>query len=1562
YAGCKWENLPSTVITMAPVPLEGHHTSANNLAHEGSRGGSISLGLLMDFIIQRTYHEITVLAELLPRKTDMERKVEIYNFSARTRQLFIRLLALVKWASSATKVEKSAHIMAFLDKQSLLFIDTADILSRMARETLVHARLPNFHLPAAIEVLTSGTYNKLPSCIRERIVPPGPISTIEKRDTLQKLNRVIQHRLVTRNLLPQMKNFEIDSGQVTFKIEQEFNVSLTVMGDGFDLPWRILDLSILVSDRETGDGRPLVHNLQTNYILQIAQARILDSCDPLLEVYHVLHSFCQSLQLEVLYSQALRLIRDRLNDFIRIDKYAPGHGLCISYWRELSNRDSGSELGYKLDISVDEKTPANPLVICHTPSLSHKDCDSSDLRLACNQLSMEYLLVHAIYVRTKNRLSDLKQELQNIFKGIECTTAGSPAILSVPILQPCLRAELLLIAVDTHTGMLQCHIPQYNTPLIREMNLALNEDRSKLPGLVSKLRYWIIKKRCAKTLQHLPATCHGSLPLLLPPEHFIKSTSSNILFIKFHKHPLVVLIASFKENPTLPREIQYTFHLCSVKACTIDSDISDDGIDNKTSSTLKFESYIEFDSFVVTHGSYTNIDADSNDTDLHPVSDLLERLNKKRRTGNSRDPNHSSQSKKPKSPAYFIPELAHVVALCDEQIPFVMLAQELTKRGIAHQGLQIEANATALVLKLVHLPSSSAGSISKVAWNALLKRLLSVAIRIHGKGSGRTWLVEFVFYGSPVASLHPKEQGLRRPVHFQYDMGTTDTIPQMVDSFLRDWVKIVHLYGLVHDFSENYRSEEDTLHNFVSVKSYDYNKLMVLYGPSRRANVTVQWDSRYDAFRLYFCNSITGSEQNSHSILKEQLESALNKNKNLAQIMHILNETLQPVTSLCRLSRSVQLGLYEKRAQVPISDFILLPQCMNIVRVTYQNLYCLEVCLRGHGMVSLRDGAYSRFDHSFVVEGFTPIQGLSTFLSQYADKTVVHRKRSQSEDDNPPSPLAVDTASESNGVAGSLSGSIGNFPSQHSSRGGAQSPALQTRDSARFHPPLTPPSGSNPNTPASPHTVTAASNTQTQGSQQQQNYSNSPGMALNLASPTSLASSTPNVLPHPSPNSGLVTSPLSQMHVPSPAGLMATSSPGPTTSNVLGQSSATSGSFLQQQQLPSTSHMNLDNSPFPSSQSMASPATSNWTGSPSISRPSPARPGQSPIGSHISAIHSPQPSGCVNPSGCPELQQSGGSPYSSSMRILPQRSWAGAIPIILTYEALDLICSRTKQTSILTGSSNLSPLERFLGCAFMRRQLQRFIQTGEGLSPLDGAEPGVIHFKTDLFQCRVSFNTQHMQTLLIKIQPSALESAKHWNTEELQLLERFFESRVVSSPYKPNNLLGFIHILSLPLNVLKDFVQLIRLELISGLAQQQQFKWTAQLCLRVPPSAIPIVPCGMPAIMQHKLKILFYLQVTRAGTHCGSRDDDSLPLVLPLIYDVRSNLTQLANERDAPPGSVLTMISVQLKRFAEYGASSQECSIFPTVRYLLLNLVLPFEVSGPQSQQQQQQSQPQMSA
>lgn len=145
-------------------------------------GGQVSLSVLIEMMVQKIYHELTILAELLPRKTDMERKIEIFNFSSRTRMLFVRLLALVKWASSAGKVEKCSNIVLFLEKQSTMFMETANSLALMARETLVRATLPNFHLPAAAEILTTGSYSRLPRCLSERIIPPTAITTQEKAD------------------------------------------------------------------------------------------------------------------------------------------------------------------------------------------------------------------------------------------------------------------------------------------------------------------------------------------------------------------------------------------------------------------------------------------------------------------------------------------------------------------------------------------------------------------------------------------------------------------------------------------------------------------------------------------------------------------------------------------------------------------------------------------------------------------------------------------------------------------------------------------------------------------------------------------------------------------------------------------------------------------------------------------------------------------------------------------------------------------------------------------------------------------------------------------------------------------------------------------------------------------------------------------------------------------------------------------------------------------------------------------------------------------------------------
>lgn len=49
---------------------------------------------------------------------------------------------------------------------------------------------------------------KILAC-REKIIPAEPITVAEKKTTLQRLNQVIQHRLVSGEVMPQMRKFKV---------------------------------------------------------------------------------------------------------------------------------------------------------------------------------------------------------------------------------------------------------------------------------------------------------------------------------------------------------------------------------------------------------------------------------------------------------------------------------------------------------------------------------------------------------------------------------------------------------------------------------------------------------------------------------------------------------------------------------------------------------------------------------------------------------------------------------------------------------------------------------------------------------------------------------------------------------------------------------------------------------------------------------------------------------------------------------------------------------------------------------------------------------------------------------------------------------------------------------------------------------------------------------------------------------------------------------------------------------------------------------------------------------
>lgn len=71
-------------------------------------------------------------------------------------------------------------------------------------------------MAAAVEVLTLGTYSRLPAVIRERLVPPPSLTAAERRSTLRALAHTVRHRLTTASLPSDVRNLKVPIFRIHF--------------------------------------------------------------------------------------------------------------------------------------------------------------------------------------------------------------------------------------------------------------------------------------------------------------------------------------------------------------------------------------------------------------------------------------------------------------------------------------------------------------------------------------------------------------------------------------------------------------------------------------------------------------------------------------------------------------------------------------------------------------------------------------------------------------------------------------------------------------------------------------------------------------------------------------------------------------------------------------------------------------------------------------------------------------------------------------------------------------------------------------------------------------------------------------------------------------------------------------------------------------------------------------------------------------------------------------------------------------------------------------------------
>jgi mediator of RNA polymerase II transcription subunit 14 len=143
---------------------------------------------------------------------------------------------------------------------------------------------------------------------------------------MDNLNTILSVRLSMQefeNIPIPFQNYRVDSGRVTFRIEGEFEVDLTVADEDFDSSFWFIDFRLLL--------RPAPSELPA-YIREFLEQAVNEALrnEGLQGCYRILHEFVLTLKITEVHRQAIALTRARWADALKVERLH--RAMSFQYW------------------------------------------------------------------------------------------------------------------------------------------------------------------------------------------------------------------------------------------------------------------------------------------------------------------------------------------------------------------------------------------------------------------------------------------------------------------------------------------------------------------------------------------------------------------------------------------------------------------------------------------------------------------------------------------------------------------------------------------------------------------------------------------------------------------------------------------------------------------------------------------------------------------------------------------------------------------------------------------------------------------------------------------------------------------------------------------------------------------------------------------------------------------------------------------------------------------------------------------------------------------------------
>ena len=267
-------------------------------------------------------------------ESNVQRKLRMLHFTQDNRARFIKILVLSKWSRQVESIGKVIDLKVWLDGQARFFEDAISWMGELKR-ILPPMKQPSPDLKTALEVLSLGKASWLSDA---NYLPSQKLAPQEILKGLKRINTLLTIRLRLHEDIPRsLRNFSIASGRATFRVQDEFEIDITIADEDLSSQLYLVDFRFAFSpaSSELAPG-PLKEGLREHIDKSLKEEGLKAS-------YDFLHEFVLTHKINILKRQAFEMSNAQWSGSIKVEGIH--RSLVVQYWINKPGPKNWIEIG-----------------------------------------------------------------------------------------------------------------------------------------------------------------------------------------------------------------------------------------------------------------------------------------------------------------------------------------------------------------------------------------------------------------------------------------------------------------------------------------------------------------------------------------------------------------------------------------------------------------------------------------------------------------------------------------------------------------------------------------------------------------------------------------------------------------------------------------------------------------------------------------------------------------------------------------------------------------------------------------------------------------------------------------------------------------------------------------------------------------------------------------------------------------------------------------------------------------------------------------------------------------